>query len=81
VCEDASYSYSVTNVSGHTYSWSTPDGTIIGSTTSNSVSIEWASPGTGDLSVTETITSTGCSKTVSISPTVTAAPVTTPIQH
>jgi hypothetical protein len=81
VCEDMSYTYSVTSVSGHSYSWSATNGTIIGSNTSNSVSVRWGTPTSGTVSISQTNNTTGCvgtnNKTVTISP----APVTTPIQH
>ncbi len=34
-------SYSVTNIAGNTYSWSVTEGTIIGSTTGSSITVDW----------------------------------------
>jgi len=56
-------SYSVTNVANHTYLWNVTNGTISGSNTGHTVNVIWHTPGTGTLTVTETITATGCSKT------------------
>ena len=53
--------YSTPLVSGHTYQWSVNNGTIIGSSTNNSVSIQWAgSAGSGWVRVEETVTIGGC---------------------
>ena len=73
VCaNDAGEIYSTTNNSGNTYSWSTSSGTIVGSTTNNSASINWGAATTATVSVTETISATGCSSedtyTVTINP-------------
>ncbi len=56
--------YTTASVTGHTYSWSVSNGTIIGSSTSNTVNVAWnVAPGTGWLRLTERITSTGCQAT------------------
>lgn len=81
VCEDMSYTYSVTSVSGHSYSWNATNGTIIGSSTSNSVSIRWDSVGSGSTTVTQTNDTTGCIGTDDHSVNISAKPGTAPIQH
>jgi hypothetical protein len=58
--------YSTASVSGHTYSWSiSSGGTITSASTNNSVTVTWNTPGSGWLTVTETITATGCAVTTS----------------
>lgn len=52
--------YSVPPASGVSYSWSVSNGTINGSTTGSSVSVNWNATGTGSISVTVT-NQAGCS--------------------
>ena len=54
--------YSVTNVLGHTYSWSVVGGNITAGTGTNSITVTWNVAGVGTVDVTETITATGCVK-------------------
>ncbi len=56
--------YSTPLVGGHTYQWTVNNGTIIGSSTNNTVTVQWASsPGSGWVRVQETATVGGCSTT------------------
>ncbi|MFZ2339142.1 MAG: PKD-like domain-containing protein [Bacteroidales bacterium] len=63
VCQNDEEIYTTPSVAGHTYSWSTSLGTIVGSSTGNSVTIRWNTVGNGSVTVAETITATGCNKT------------------
>ncbi|HCI55029.1 MAG TPA: hypothetical protein DFI01_03785, partial [Bacteroidales bacterium] len=86
VCQNDDIVYSTPLVAGHSYSWSTDIGTIIGPSNNNSVTIRWTTVGNGTVTVTETIIVTGCFKTTSpypvtvnpgpptIAPTVVSAP-------
>jgi hypothetical protein len=74
--------YSTPLVGCNTYSWTiSAGGTIIGSSTGNSITVEWTTPGTKTITVTETMCGTGCSTTSSIDVIVNPKPVTTPITH
>jgi hypothetical protein len=54
--------YSTPLVAGHTYQWTVNNGTILGSSTNNTVTIQWASTdGSGWVRVEETATIGGCS--------------------
>lgn len=55
--------YSTPAIAGHSYSWAVTGGTIVGSTTSNTVTVQWGTGTSGTLAVTETDNnfSTGCS--------------------
>ena len=73
--------YSVTDITGHTYSWTVGGGTITAGAGTNSVTVTWGAAGTGTLNVTETITATTCAapatqKTVIISALPTIAAIT-----
>jgi ribosomal protein S4E len=52
--------YSTPAVAGHTFSWSVAGGSIDGSSTGNSVVIDWGAAGPGTLTATETITADNC---------------------
>lgn len=54
--------YSVTDIPGHTYSWIVSGGTLQGPSSGSSIIVSWDSPGTGVVSVTESV-SAGCSVT------------------
>jgi hypothetical protein len=74
--------YSTPAVGCNTYSWTvSAGGTIIGSTTGNSINVQWTTTGTKTVTVTETMCGTGCSATVNQDVLVTPKPVTTPITH
>jgi gliding motility-associated-like protein len=62
VCPNAAgIIYSTLFVAGNTYNWLVAGGTLSGS--GNSITINWGATGPGTVSVTETITATGCSVT------------------
>jgi hypothetical protein len=76
--------YNVSDVVGHTYSWSVSGGTITAGADTHQITVAWGAAGTGTLNLTETITATGCSaaaaqKSVTINavPSVTTAATTT----
>ena len=74
--------YSTPAVGCNTYSWTiSAGGTIIGSSTGNSITVQWTTPGTKTVTVTETMCGTGCTATVSQTVIVNPKPVTTPITH
>jgi hypothetical protein len=59
----STYSYSVNNIAGHTYLWSPlQKGMIIGSSTSNTVTIKWISSGYDTLKIRQTNSLGGCIK-------------------
>jgi hypothetical protein len=67
----------------NTYSWTiSAGGTIIGSSTGNSIEVVWTTAGPKTVTVTETMCGVGgCSKTVSKEFIVNPKPNTTPITH
>lgn len=73
--------YSTASVAGHTYSWTITGGSISNGQNANLVTVSWNIAGTGTVSVTETITATGCSANVTKSVTVNPKPITSPITH
>jgi hypothetical protein len=73
--------YSTASVAGHTYTWTVAGGTIVNGQGTNSISVNWTTVGSGNVSVTETITSTTCSVPVTKSVTINSKPITTPITH
>jgi hypothetical protein len=74
--------YSTPQVGCNTYSWTISEGgTIIGSSTGNSIVVQWTTAGTKTVTVTETMCGTGCTKTVSKDFIVNPKPITTPITH
>jgi hypothetical protein len=84
VCESVNNNtetYSTADVSGHTYAWTITGGTIVSGQGTNQITVKWTTAGTGNVSVLETITSSGCSKSDSKTITVTAKPTTSPITH
>ena len=59
--------YSVPMVSGHQYEWSQiKKGDILGGYTSNTLSVQWKSPGIDTIRVKQLNTLTGCSKDTSL---------------
>ncbi len=62
-CQNKKYNYSVTNITGDTYNWQVTGGTIIGSTTGNSIQVAWGLPGNGTVRVTQT-SDWGCDSVV-----------------
>jgi hypothetical protein len=74
--------YSTPQVGCNTYNWTISEGgTIIGSSTGNSIVVQWTTAGTKTVTVTETMCGTGCSKKVSKDFVVTPKPITSPITH
>ena len=73
--------YSTPNVAGHTYTWAVAGGTIISGQGTNSITVNWTTVGLGNVSVTETITSTTCSAPATKPVTINPKPITTPITH
>ena len=69
-----------TPASGNTFNWTVTGGTFTGQGT-NQISVIWTGSGPQTVSVTETITSSGCSVTVTSTITVNPAPATSPIYH
>jgi Secretion system C-terminal sorting domain/PKD-like domain/Beta-propeller repeat len=67
-CEGSlTYTYTVPSVVGHTYQWTAPSkGTIIGSTTGNTVSIRWTIAGIDSVKVRQTNSQTSCFKDTTI---------------
>ena len=65
VTNEAGVVYSTPSVAGHTYSWSISGlGTVVGASNLSTYTINWgALTGTSTLTLTETVTATGCSKT------------------
>ncbi len=80
VCTDDMSTYSVTAVAGHTYSWSiSGGGTIMSSTTSNSLTVEWTTPGTWTVNVVQTNGTGNCFANASLLVTVGQTPTQTEI--
>lgn len=73
--------YTTANVAGHTYNWTVTGGTIVTGQGTNTITVNWTTAGPGSVSVTETIASSGCSGSNTLSVTVNPKPVTTPITH
>ena len=59
------YVYSVPSVAGNTYAWSVGGGTITAGAGTNAITVTWGAVGAGSVTVTQTITATGCATTVS----------------
>ncbi len=51
--------FSVPNTAGNTYTWSVTRGTIIGSSTGSSITVQWTAAGSNEITVTQT-SSSGC---------------------
>jgi len=73
--------YLTPNVTGNTYTWVVTGGTIVTGQGTSTITVNWTTPGAGSVSVTETITLTGCSANSVKAITITAKPITTPITH
>ena len=84
VCQSVNGStatYNTPNIAGHTYTWTVTGGTIATGQGTNQITVTWTTVGPQTVSVTEAITSSGCSKNQVYAVTVTPKPVTTPITH
>ncbi len=53
ICQNKEYTYSVAAVTGDSYSWQVTGGTIVGPANANSVQVRWGTPGTGNISITQ----------------------------
>ena len=73
--------YSTLNIAGHTYNWVVVGGTIATGQGTNTITVNWTTIGAGSVSVTETITASGCTGTGAKTVTVNPKPVTSPITH
>lgn len=60
ICEGGSATYSVPANAGHSYQWSVAGGQITSGQNSAQVTVAWGAAGSGQLTVFETIDSTGC---------------------
>ncbi len=65
VCEGSTQTYSVTNVSGHTYDWTVIGGTLLSGNGTNSIQVQWGSAvySPGSVTVTEHDPNTNCETT------------------
>ena len=57
---ETSVHYKITGGTGHTYSWNVTGGSITAGQGTNEITVTWGSGSAGQVSVTETITATGC---------------------
>jgi large repetitive protein len=73
--------YSTPDIPGHSYTWSVAGGSIAAGQNTNQINVTWTTPGAGTVSVTETITASGCFANIVKNITVTPKPVTSPITH
>lgn len=73
--------YSTTSVAGHTYNWTVTGGTITAGQGTNLITVTWTTAGSQTVSVTESITSSGCSANATKTVTVNPKPVTSAITH
>jgi hypothetical protein len=77
----ATSTYSTPNIAGHTYNWTVVGGTIATGQGTNTITVTWTTAGPGSVSVTETITASGCTGSNTLNVTVNPKPVTSPITH
>lgn len=73
--------YSTTNVAGHTYNWTVTSGTITAGQGTNLITVSWTTAGSQTVTVTESITSSGCTANAAKTVTVNPKPVTSAITH
>jgi gliding motility-associated-like protein len=78
VCHNKITTYSVTNITGDSYTWNVNNGTIVWGQNTNMVDVLWGTAGSGSISVTQT-SPLGCDSTLSAAITIlyTPAPVLT----
>lgn len=68
--------YSVPQVTGHTYSWTpTVKGNIVGSQTGNTITVRWNVQGKDTLKLRQTNTTTGCFKDTTLVVTINPSPL------
>ena len=78
ICEQSITEYSVPTVIGHQYEWlQLKKGDIIGSNTSNTLSVQWKSPGIDTIRVKQLNPLTGCSKDTSFQVIIHSLPIFT----
>jgi len=67
-CEGSlTYTYSIPSILGHSYQWTSPrNGDIVGSNTSNIISVRWRTIGIDSLIIRQTNPQTGCFKDTNI---------------
>jgi hypothetical protein len=65
VCSFSTTSFSTPSNSGRTYTWHVTGGIIASGQGTSSIQIDWAAPGSGTVSVTDSVNATGCSVTTS----------------
>ncbi len=53
-CQNKKYVYAVPAVAGDTYAWQVTGGTIVGSASTNSITVAWGMPGIGSVTITQT---------------------------
>ncbi|GHN02786.1 hypothetical protein WSM22_42750 [Cytophagales bacterium WSM2-2] len=68
-------SYSVTNNTGSTYAWTIAGGTQASGTNTNSVTVNWGSVGTGNVSVVETFSGGCVGPVMNLATTINALPI------
>ena len=66
VCQETNYTYNSQVVIGQTNRWSAINGTILGSTTGDTVNVKWGSPYSGTLTITKIAVNTDCAGSLSI---------------
>ena len=78
ICEQSITEYSVPSVIGHQYEWlQLKKGDIIGSNTSNTLSVQWKSPGIDTIRIKQLNPITGCSKDTSLQVIIHSLPIFT----
>lgn len=73
--------YSTAGVAGHTYNWVVTGGTIATGQGTAGITVNWSTAGPGTVTVTQTITATGCAAGNTLNITVNPKPVTSVITH
>jgi len=72
ICAESDEVYTVTNHTGHSYSWTVTGGNITNGQNSNSITVHWGTGNSGTVHVTETIDATTCdnedTKDITINP-------------
>lgn len=76
VCMKTAIQYSVATNSDRSYLWSITNGTFVGLTTNSIVSVIWNKSGTGTIKCIETVLSTGCKDSTSLTVTILPSPNT-----
>ena len=74
-CETSTQTYTTALVGGHSYNWNVTGGTIATGQGTNQITVTWGAAGSGSVSVTEQITSSGCQLTNVLSVIINPLPV------